>query len=277
MAKIQLGTIVGVSDDPRQGFERCCELGVPTCQLVCTAERLLGKFKPEQIRAAADATGIEISSFFILFEGQVWDRFRGFPTMGMVAPDYREQRVPLFKQFADMVNDIGLKSLTSHIGFIPDDPHDPVYVGFIEVMKDIANHLAANGQSLCFETGQELPSTLKRTILDVGTGNLFVNLDPANLILYGKAYPLDAVEIFGEYVRGMHAKDGIWPNRDDGLGEEKPLGEGEANLPVLLPLLKSKGFRGPITIEREIHGPQQTDDIRKAMAFLEPYLELGDE
>jgi sugar phosphate isomerase/epimerase len=53
------------------------------------------------------------------------------------------------------------------------------------------------------------------------------------------------------------------------------LGEGESNFPVLLPLLKSKGFRGPITLEREIHGPQQTEDIKTAMAFLEPYLELG--
>ena len=95
MSKMKLGTIVGVSDEPKQSFERCVELGVPTCQLTCTAERLLGKFKPEQIRAAADETGVEISSFFILFEGQVWDRFKGFPTMGMVAPDYREQRIPL--------------------------------------------------------------------------------------------------------------------------------------------------------------------------------------
>ena len=173
-----------------------------------------------------------------------------------------------------MVNEIGIKSITSHLGFIPDDPNDPVYVSFIELMKDLAGHLASNGQILCFETGQELPSTLKRTIRDVGTGNLFVNLDPANLILYGKAYPLDAVEMFGEYVRGMHAKDAVWPNRDERLGQETVLGQGEVNFPVLLPMLKAKGFRGPITIEREIHGPQQTDDIRKAIRFLEPYLDL---
>jgi len=274
MAKMKLGTIVGVSDNPKASFERCRELGVPTCQLGCTAERLLGKFKPEQIRAAADETGIEISSFFILFEGQVWDRFKGLPTMGLVAPDHRAKRLPLAKQFADMVRDIGIKSITSHIGFIPDDPKDPVYIGFIETMKDLAGHLLKNGQTLAFETGQELPSTLKRTILDVGTGNLFVNLDPANLILYGKAHPLDAVEILGEYIRGMHAKDGIWPNRDEKLGYEKSLGEGDVNFAVLMPLVKSKGFRGPITIEREIHGPQQTEDIKKAIRFLEPYLEL---
>jgi sugar phosphate isomerase/epimerase len=173
-----------------------------------------------------------------------------------------------------MVKEIGIRSITSHIGFIPDEPKDPVYISFIDTMKDLANHLLKNGQTLAFETGQELPSTLKRTILDVGTGNLFVNLDPANLILYGKAYPLDAAEILGEYIRGMHAKDGIWPNRDEKLGHEKPLGEGDVNFPVLMPLVKSKGFRGPITIEREIRGPQQTEDIKKAIKFLEPYLGL---
>jgi len=244
MRKMKLGTIVGVSDEPRESFERCQELGVPTCQLVCTAERLIGKFKPEQIRAAAEETCIEISSFVILYEGQVWDRFKGFPTMGLVAPAHREKRLPLTKQFADMVDEMGVKSITSHIGFIPDDPNDPVYISFIDLLKDLTDHLAANGQYLCFETGQELPSTLKRTILDVGAPNLFVNLDPANLILYGKAYPLDAVEIFGEYVRGMHAKDAVWPNRDERLGQEKPLGQGEVNFPVLLPMLKAKGFSG---------------------------------
>ena len=274
MTKMRLGIVVSLSDDPKAGFDRCLELGVPTCQLVCVAERFLGKASPERIRAAADQTGIEVTSFCILYEGQVWDRFKGFPTMGLVAPDHRARRLSLTKQVADMVRDVGIRSLMGHIGFIPDDPKDPVYLGFVDAMKDLSAHLLKNGQTYSFETGQELPSTLKRTIRDVGAGNLFVNLDPANLILYGKAHPLDAVEIFGEYVRGMHAKDAVWPNRDEKLGHEKPLGEGDVNFPVLLPLLKSKGFRGPVTIEREIHGPQQTEDIKKAIRFLDPYLTL---
>ncbi|HOL66660.1 MAG TPA: sugar phosphate isomerase/epimerase, partial [bacterium] len=127
-------------------------------------------------------------------------------------------------------------------------------------------------QMFCFETGQELPSTLKRTILDLGRENVGINLDPANLILYGKANPLDAVEIFGEYVRGMHAKDGLWPNRDESLGKETPLGQGMVRFDLLLPRLKKKGFKGPVTIEREISGPQQIADIRRAIELLSPYL-----
>ncbi|MBU1291864.1 sugar phosphate isomerase/epimerase, partial [bacterium] len=132
-------------------------------------------------------------------------------------------------------------------------------------------HCKRNGQIFCFETGQELPSTLKRLIINIGD-NAYVNLDPANLILYGMAHPLDAVEILGEYVRGMHAKDALWPNRNEGLGIEVPVGKGEVDFPLLLSKLKEKGFKGPVTIEREISGEEQKKDILEAKKFLEPYL-----
>lgn len=272
MNKIKLGLIVGVSDEPKESFEKVLEVDIPTCQLSCTAERLVDKMDPDKIRKAADEVGIEISSFFLLFEGQRFNLKDGPATMGLVAEAFRGKRLQLAKKFSDMVVDMGVHSITSHIGFIPDDPRDPIYLGFLDVMKELAETCGDNGQIFCFETGQELPSTLKRTILDVGTGNLFVNLDPANLILYGMAHPLDAVEIFGTYVRGMHAKDGVWPNRDEVLGHETPLGEGKVNFPLLIPRLKEKGFKGPITIEREITGPQQRTDILKAKAILEPML-----
>jgi L-ribulose-5-phosphate 3-epimerase len=139
-------------------------------------------------------------------------------------------------------------------------------------MKKVIEKCKENNQIFCFETGQELPSTLKRTIIDIGLDNVGINLDPANLILYGKANPLDAVEIFGEYVKSMHGKDGLWPNRDEYLGREVPIGEGMVNFPVLLRRLKKKGFNGPIIIEREISGERQIEDIKKAINYLTPYL-----
>jgi sugar phosphate isomerase/epimerase len=272
MAKMKLGLIVGVSDTPVKSFESVREVGIPTCQLACTAEKMVDKIDPRALREAADETGIEISSFFLLFEGQVFNTEDGPATMGLVAPKHRKKRLELAKKFSDLVREMGVDSITCHIGFIPDDPHGPVYKGFIEVMRECAAYCQDNGQDFLFETGQELPSTLKRTILDVGTGNLGVNLDPANLILYGMANPLDAVEIFGEYVKGMHAKDGVWPNRDEPLGHETPLGEGKVNFELLMPRLKEKGFGGPVTIEREITGPQQRVDILKAKELLDPLL-----
>ena len=99
-----------------------------------------------------------------------------------------------------------------------------------------------------------------------------INLDPANLILYGKGNPIDALDVFGSYVRNIHAKDGVWPNRDETLGHETALGEGDVRFDLLIRRLKAKGFEGPLTIEREISGPQQVEDIKKAMALLEPML-----
>ena len=272
MERLKLGLIVGLAQDPRESFNKVKELGIDTCQVSCTAEKMVDKFDPQEVRKQADGAGIEISSFFLLFEGQVWNTKDGPATMGLVAPDYREARLKLAKKFSDMVKEMGVSSIASHIGFIPDDEKDPLYRSFLEVMKEYAEYCLKNEQIFCFETGQELPSTLKRTIKDVGTGNLGINLDPANLILYGMANPLDAVEIFGEDVRGMHAKDGVWPNRDEYLGKETPLGEGKVRFDLLIPRLKKKGFKEPVTIEREISGPQQKIDILRAIKILEPLL-----
>ena len=272
MEKMKLGLIVNASREPKEAFGYVAELGIPTCQVSCTGEFMIDKFKPEQIRRAAEEMQVEISSFFLLFEGQVFDRHRGPACMGFIPEEFREKRLGLAKRFSDMVRDMGVKSITSHVGFIPDDPESKLYTGFLPVMREFIEHCAGNGQIFCFETGQELPSTLKRAVLDLGMDNIGINLDPANLILYGMAHPLDAVEIFGKYIKGMHAKDGLWPDRDAPLGIEMPLAEGEVNFPLLIPRLKEKGFRGPVTIEREITGAQQRADIIKAMKTLEPML-----
>ena len=96
-----------------------------------------------------------------------------------------------------------------------------------------------------------------------------VNLDPANLIMYGKANPVDALEIIGSYVIGVHGKDGMYPTDGHKLGKEMPLGEGRVNYPVFIRRLKEVGYDGDITIEREISGEQQTKDILAGKALLE--------
>jgi L-ribulose-5-phosphate 3-epimerase len=122
---------------------------------------------------------------------------------------------------------------------------------------------------MLYETGQETPITMLRAITDAGLDNQFVNLDTANLILYGKGNPLDALDVVGKLVRGIHAKDGLFPTDPKQLGREVPIGEGKADFPKLIPRLKELGYTGPVTIEREISGPRQLEDIKKEKAFLE--------
>lgn len=107
---------------------------------------------------------------------------------------------------------------------------------------------------------------------DIGTDNLGVNLDPANLLMYGKANPVDALDILGSFIKGVHAKDGEYPTEPGSLGVEKPLGQGRVNFQVLVPKLKSFGYSGALSIEREIAGSQQISDIKMAMELLRPLL-----
>jgi len=271
--KLELGLMTHLRDDMVTEFKKITDIGIPTCQISCFAEDVVELDKLDNVAdAVAKVPAVRVSSIFVIFKGMTFNLHTGPSTDGIVPDEHRERRTKLMIESADLIKQLNVQNLTCHVGFIPDDEQDPLYPKFLEAMKIIAHHLEGNDQNFCFETGQEQPSTLKRAIDHVGTDNLFINMDPANLVLYGKANPLDAVAIFGPYVRGLHAKDGLWPNRGEKLGLEVKLGDGAVDFAVLLRRLKACGFPGPVTIEREIKGPQQLEDIKHAMKFLEPML-----
>ena len=131
------------------------------------------------------------------------------------------------------------------------------------------------GIDFCFETGQETPTVILRTINDVkarGLNNLKINLDPANLLMYGKGNPMDAVDVFGQYVAGMHVKDGDYPTNGNDLGCEYKVGKGRVNFEYIIRKLHFFGYQGPLTIEREISGEEQRKDIKDTIKYLEDIL-----
>ena len=130
-----------------------------------------------------------------------------------------------------------------------------------------------NGQNLLFETGQETPVAMLRCFEVVGTDNLGVNLDTANLILYGKADPVDSLDVFGNLVMNLHAKDGFYPTNGHDLGREVPIGEGKVDFKGLFARLKELGYDSYVTIEREIKGEKQTLDIRNAKKYLQALID----
>ena len=119
------------------------------------------------------------------------------------------------------------------------------------------------------ETGQETPTTVSRTLMDVKQPNLGVGLDVANLILYGKANPVDAVDIIGQHVKSVHAKDGLWPTDPMKLGKEVLIGAGRVDFVKVFSKLQKLGYSGAITIERETSGPQQIEDVKREKVYLE--------
>ena len=108
-----------------------------------------------------------------------------------------------------------------------------------------------------------------RSFEKIGTENLGINLDTANLILYGKANPVDALDVFGKYVRNMHAKDGFYPTNGHDLGKEARLGDGKVDFKSLFAKLHELVYYSYVTIERENSGEKQIEDILYAKKYLE--------
>ena len=264
---LRLGLIIGVGKDPYASMAKVHDLGLPTCQA------FVDDFEPglaERLRQALDKHGIEVTSLVVGGPGkEVWDFYQGPLTIGLVPRETRAARIAHIKKASDFAKQCGIPAVQTHCGFIPENPNDAVYRETVTAMREVAAYCKGNGQNFRYETGQETPITLVRAIQDVGMDNQGVNFDLANLILYGKANPVDAVELLGPYVQGIHAKDGLWPTNPKELGEEVPIGKGKVDFPRIIARLKEFNYRGAVTIEREISGTQQVEDVRAAKAYLE--------
>lgn len=270
---MKLGVIVPLLEDPHAALRQVRELGFATCQVTCWRENLVNAEMAARLKTAAGENGVEITTIWVGVAGRhVWDFVEGPLTIGLVPPATRAARVATMKRGSDFARAVGVPSITTHVGFIPENLTDPEYPGVVAALKEVAGYCKQNGQEFWFETGQETPVVLLRTIADVGLPNLGVNLDPANLLMYGKANPVDALDVIGAFVRGVHAKDGEYPTDGRRLGVEKPLGEGRVNFPAFLAKLNKLSYDGALTIEREIHGPQQIADIKAAKRLLEDIL-----
>jgi sugar phosphate isomerase/epimerase len=264
---LRLGLILGIGRHPDAAMSKVHELGLPTCQV------FVDEIEPElagRLRRALDMYRIEATSLVVGGPGQeVWDFYQGPLTIGLVPRETRDARIAHIKQASDFAKQCGIGAVQTHCGFIPENPNDPVYKETVATMREVAGYCKRNGQNFRYETGQETPITLVRAIQDVGLDNQGVNFDLANLILYGKANPVDAIELLGPYVQGIHAKDGLWPTNPRELGQEVPIGKGKVDFPRIIRRLKELNYRGAVTIEREISGAQQVEDVRGAKAYLE--------
>ena len=169
---------------------------------------------------------------------------------------------------ADFAAAVGAPAIITHCGFIPETPKSPLYMEVLDALGEIASYCNDLGIGFWFETGQETPVTLLRTIQDINLPNLGINLDTANIILYGKGNPLDALDVFGPYVRNLHVKDGVYPVDGCKLGHEVAIGKGKVDFKRIIPKLHELGFKGELVIEREISGEQQAKDIMASLKFI---------
>ena len=244
--------------------------GFDNCQLISWKPELWTDENSEIIKNLTEENGITVSAFWCGWEGPcVWNFYDGQLTLGLVPPEYRVMRIKNLCDGADFACKLGVKNVVTHMGFIPENPNDTQFAPFCVAVRQVAEHLKKNGQYLLFETGQETPVTMLRCFEKVGCDNLGVNLDTANVILYGKANPVDALDVFGKYVMNIHAKDGLYPTNGHDLGREVRIGDGKVDFKALFKRLHELKYDSYVTIEREIEGEQQTEDIRYAKKYLE--------
>jgi len=269
---MEIGVINSLTNGGRC-FEHVSRFGLHVCQLVSWDVSQATPEIAETVKAEAARAGVRICAMWSGVPGPaVWNFVEGPLTLGLVPPEYRAERVAALKKWADFASWIGAPAIITHCGFIPENMSDPNYGPVVIAIREVANYCKARGLEFWFETGQETPVVLLRTIERVGTGNLGINLDPANLLLYGKGNPIDALDVFGKYVRNIHVKDGFCPTDGEHLGREVRVGRGRVRFPEFLRRLRAIGFTGELIIEREISGPQQLRDIRATVRDLRRWL-----
>ena len=259
-----IGVIIGYKKDTDllEKFKQATELGLSCCQLTMWDVTMFCDEYKNKIEEASKATGMKVSAIWGGWTGPCeWNFSFGPSTIGLVPAAYRGQRLKELEMASEFAASLGVDTVITHVGFLPENPSDPDYIGTIGALRRLCKNMKAREQTFLFETGQETPVVLLRAIENIGYDNVGINLDTGNLVLYGKANPLDALDVFGPYVRQTHIKDGFYPTCGSLLGKEARAGDGKANIPAVIKKLCEMGYEGPFLIEREIKGDEQIRDI----------------
>ncbi len=269
---MEIGVMSSLAMDGRC-FEHVQQFGLKVCQLNCWGEPPTDPAVAEAVKAESARTGVRVCAVWAGYTGpSAWNFTEGPITLGVVPVEYRAVRVAQLKGWADFAKAISAPAIITHCGFIPENMTDPEYQPVVDAIGEVAAHCHALGLGFWFETGQETPVVLLRTIERIGLPNMGINLDPANLLMYGKGNPIDALHTFGQWVRNVHVKDGMPPTNGSELGIEVAAGQGNVRYPEFIKRLVQIGFTGELVIEREISGPQQAADIRKTVEDLQVWL-----
>ena len=273
MEKWSVGVFASIDAGLGVKLEVARDLGIKTVQLHTPAKASRTPENAKAFLAKLKDYGITVTCVFLGFEGESYETIAiTAQTIGFVPPETRQARLKEAEEIADFAHLLGVDAIGCHIGFVPHDRTSGDYRAMVEAIQTLCAYLARNGQRLHLETGQEKAENLLAFIHDVGSENLFINFDPANLILYGMGDPIGSLKKVGAYVKSVHCKDAVATRGTPGVdwGAEVPFGQGEVNAELFLTTLKEVGFDGPITIEREIpeEPARQKEEIGQALRLI---------
>lgn len=186
------------------------------------------------------------------------------------------------KRILDLAKDLETSIVTTHIGVIPQDPNHDRYKIMQEACFELSQYADELKAHFAIETGPETALTLRNFLDTLGSKGVAVNLDPANLVMVTGDDPVQAVYTLKDYIVHTHAKDGrrllikdpevIYGLVEETIQEGKafielPLGQGDVDFKKYLQALTDIGYKGFLTIEREV-GDNPEADIKLAVDFL---------
>ncbi len=268
--EVHVGLLGGVGNDPEATFKKLHDSGFKYCQIGYGLN--WGEDMAKTLKQLSKKYDVKISTMMYCTPGGRWNFLEGPTTIGLVPPVNRIKYMDTYKKAVDFCAMADIPAMHSHFGFIPEEPNCELYASFIECMRELCQYAKDKGVMVFCETGQETATTLIRAIHDIGTGNIFVNCDVANMVLYGKGNPVDAVRQFGPLLKELHAKDGKYPTNPYYLGRETKIPQGDVNFPELVKALKEIGFKGVMTIECELRG-DNSEYVLNTKKYLEGLIE----
>ena len=188
---------------------------------------------------------------------------------GGIAPDATwPQNLKNIQATVALAAGLGLRLVTFHAGFLPHEESDRSFAKLLKRLGEVADLFAASNITLGLETGQETAPVLAGLLQKLARPNVGVNFDPANMLLYNKGNPIEALRTLGPWLRQVHIKDARRTKVPGTWGEEVTVGTGEVDWPAFFQTLKQLNFAGDFVIEREA-GSQRVADIRAAKAVVE--------
>lgn len=202
----------------------------------------------DQLRSA----GIEVISGMFAPVGEDYSTLDTIRRTGGVVPDeHWDRNLALATGIAKITGRGGINTVTFHAGFVPHDKTDPGYDKLSGRLTTLADLFADAGCKLLLETGQETADDLLAFLNSVNHPNLGVNFDPANMILYRKGDPIDAIGKLVGRVGNVHIKDAVAATTPGQWGAEVPAGQGQVDWGRFFEVLTDAGYEGYLVIERE--------------------------
>ena len=248
--------------------EKVRGLGLGHVQLAMEPLLFLDDKRKHQQLGLLRASGLVITSTMISFPGEDYSSIAKIrETGGLVPEGHWGVRKKLTEQAVRLSAELGVKLLSTHIGFVPPSNHE-AYPNVVARIREVATLFGDSGLELLMETGQERAEELLQFLNDLAVRNVHVNFDPANMILYGAGDPIEAIATLGRHIRHVHVKDGTL-SAQPGVkwGEEVPFGTGQVPPREFLEALHAVDYRGPLVIEREA-GEQRMEDVGAAVEVL---------